>query len=60
MTGHTIIAREQERYSPSLELAFKIARGFAVPLEEVFSFEPGEKGREAKISLEPQVEGGQS
>jgi len=36
----TIIALEQEKYSPSLELAFRIAQVFAVPLEEVFSYEP--------------------
>jgi putative transcriptional regulator len=30
---------EQEKYSPSLELAFRIARVFDVPLEEVFSYE---------------------
>ena len=39
VTRQTIIAMEQERYSPSLELAFRIARVFAVPLEEVFSYE---------------------
>lgn len=35
----TIIAIESGKYSPSLELAFRIARVFKVPLEEVFSFE---------------------
>jgi putative transcriptional regulator len=39
VTRQTIIAMEQERYSPSLELAFRIARVFAVPLEEVFSYD---------------------
>lgn len=39
VTRQTIIAMEQERYSPSLELAFRIARAFDVPLEEVFSYE---------------------
>lgn len=40
VTRQTIIAMEQEKYSPSLELAFRIALVFKVPLEEVFSFQP--------------------
>jgi len=40
VTRQTIIAIEQEKYSPSLELAFRIALAFGVPLEEVFSFNP--------------------
>jgi putative transcriptional regulator len=40
VTRQTIIAMEQEKYSPSLELAFRIAQVFEVPLEEVFSYEP--------------------
>ena len=39
VTRQTIIAMEQEKYSPSLELAFRIARVFSVPLEEVFSYD---------------------
>jgi putative transcriptional regulator len=31
---------EKDKYSPTLELAFKIARAFAVPIGEVFSYEP--------------------
>lgn len=38
-TRQTIIAIEQEKYAPSLELAFRIARTFAKPFEEVFVFE---------------------
>jgi len=38
-TRQTIIAVEQGKYVPSLELSFKIARAFAVPLEEVFQYE---------------------
>jgi putative transcriptional regulator len=38
VTRQTIIAMEQEKYSPSLELAFRIAQAFGVPLEEVFSY----------------------
>ena len=40
VTRQTIIAMEQEKYSPSLELAFRIAQEFDVPLEEVFSYDP--------------------
>ncbi len=40
VTRQTIIAMEQDKYSPSLELAFRIARVFEVPLEEVFSYHP--------------------
>ena len=38
-TRQTIIAIEQGKYVPSLELAFRIARAFGVKLEEVFSDE---------------------
>jgi putative transcriptional regulator len=38
LTRQTIIAIEQGRYSPSLEVAFKIARALQVPLEQVFGF----------------------
>jgi putative transcriptional regulator len=39
VTRQTIIAMEQGKYSPSLELAFRIALAFGVPLEEVFSYD---------------------
>jgi putative transcriptional regulator len=39
VTRQTIVAIEQGRYSPSLEVAFRIARVFGKPLEEVFSYE---------------------
>lgn len=42
VSRQTIVAIEKEKYSPSLELAFKIAYVFKVPLEEVFLFEPKE------------------
>ena len=48
VTRQTIIAMEQERYSPSLELAFRIALAFDVPLNEVFSYEPGNKPGSSK------------
>lgn len=38
VTRQTIIAIESAKYSPSLELAFRIALVFGVPLEEVFSY----------------------
>ena len=38
-TRQTIIALEQGKYVPSIELAFKIARVFKVPLEEVFQYD---------------------
>jgi putative transcriptional regulator len=39
VTRQTIVAIEKGDYSPSLELAFRIARVFKTPLEEVFSFD---------------------
>lgn len=36
VTRQTVIAIEQGRYSPSLEMAFQIARVFGVSLEDVF------------------------
>lgn len=38
VTRQTIIAIEQGRYSPSLEMAFRISRVFAVPLDDVFQY----------------------
>ena len=38
VTRQTIIAIEQGRYSPSLEMAFQIARAFNVPLDDVFQY----------------------
>ncbi|MEW1547872.1 helix-turn-helix transcriptional regulator [Streptomyces tsukubensis] len=38
VTRQTVIAIEKGRYSPSLETAFRIARVFGVPLEEVFQY----------------------
>jgi putative transcriptional regulator len=37
-TRQTINAIEQEKYSPSLELAFRIARSFDVGFEDVFHY----------------------
>lgn len=41
VTRQTIIAIEKGRYSPSLEMAFQMARVFEVPLEEVFQYPEG-------------------
>ena len=41
VTRQTIVAIVKEKYSPSLEAAFKIAAVFGEPLEAVFSYEPG-------------------
>jgi putative transcriptional regulator len=38
VTRQTLIAIEQGRYSPSLEIAFRIARVFRVPLDDVFHY----------------------
>lgn len=45
VTRQTIIAIEQGRYSPSLEMAFQIASVFGVPLDAVFQY-PQTKSQE--------------
>lgn len=40
VSRQTIVAIEKGKYSPSLELAFKLARTFEKTLEEVFSYLP--------------------
>ncbi|HUV32396.1 MAG TPA: helix-turn-helix transcriptional regulator [Devosiaceae bacterium] len=40
VTRQTVLAIENAKYSPSLELAFLIAQAFGVRLEDVFTFEP--------------------
>ena len=42
VSRQTIVAIEKGKYSPSLELAFKIAHAFNTPIGEVFMYEPGE------------------
>ena len=39
VSRQTIIAVEAGKYSPSLELAFRIAEAFGVPITEVFGVE---------------------
>lgn len=38
VTRQTLIAIEQAKYSPTLELAFRIAKVFQVPLDDVFQY----------------------
>ena len=40
VTRQTMAAIENGKYSPTLELAFRIATVFQVPLDEVFSYDP--------------------
>ena len=42
VTRQTIMAIENAKYFPSLELAFQIALHFQKPLDQVFQFEPDE------------------
>lgn len=44
VTRQTIVAIEAAKYSPTLELAFQIARVFGRPLEEVFFYGEGTAG----------------
>ncbi|MFC7686492.1 helix-turn-helix transcriptional regulator [Ureibacillus sp. GCM10028918] len=43
VTRQTIVSLEKGNYSPSLELAFRIAKAFNLPLEEVFFYEEDTK-----------------
>ena len=45
VSRQTIVAIEKSKYSPSLELAFKIANVFDTPLGDVFSYIPGTGGK---------------
>ncbi len=42
VTRQTVMAIEANKYSPSLEVAFKIAEVFSLPLEEVFQYKEAE------------------
>ncbi len=39
ITRQTVIAIEKERYDPSLELAFKLAKFFRVSIEDIFQYD---------------------
>ena len=45
LTRQTVIAIEGDKYSPSLETAFRIAHVFAVPLDQVFQYDAPTKRR---------------
>jgi putative transcriptional regulator len=51
VTRQTINAIELGKYSPSLEVAFRIAAAFAVPLEQVFQYDdaPSKGGKPTKV-----------
>ncbi|MGA9718836.1 MAG: helix-turn-helix transcriptional regulator [Acidobacteriaceae bacterium] len=40
VTRQTVIAIEQDKYSPSLETAFKVAMALGVPLDQCFQYDP--------------------
>ena len=40
VTRQTVIAMEQDKYSPSLETAFKVAMALGVTLEQCFQYQP--------------------
>lgn len=40
VTRQTVVAIEKEKYSPSLEVAFRIAAEFELPIGEVFTYDP--------------------
>ena len=39
VTRQTVVAIEKEKYSPSLEVAFRIAKEFAMPINDVFTYD---------------------
>ena len=42
VSRQTVIAIENDKYNPTLELAMKIARLLKLPVEEIFFLEEGE------------------
>jgi len=40
VTRQTVVAIEGDKYAPSLEVAFRIATIFDVPLDDVFQYDP--------------------
>jgi putative transcriptional regulator len=45
VTRQTVLAIEKGKYSPSLEVAFKVAAVFGVPLDAVFRYEAEENSK---------------
>lgn len=52
VTRQTILAIEGAKYSPSLELAFRIAAAFDKPLEEVFQYQNGGSAKSTPATTE--------
>ncbi|MEZ2346306.1 helix-turn-helix transcriptional regulator [Terriglobus sp. RCC_193] len=48
VTRQTIIAIQSDKYSPSLEVAFRIATVFAIPLEQVFQYQPSSPAKKTR------------
>lgn len=40
VSRQTIVAIEKGKYSPSLELAFRLAAAFNIPIQDVFTYTP--------------------
>jgi putative transcriptional regulator len=40
VTRQTIVAIENDKYSPTLELAFRISRVFNTGVEDIFTYDP--------------------
>jgi putative transcriptional regulator len=40
VTRQTVLAIENDKYNPTLALAFKLGAVFARPIEEIFDYEP--------------------
>src|SRR3546814_13999583 len=53
VTRQTIAAIEQGKYSPSLEVAFRIARTFGKPLETVFRWDTDQDSPHAAAKRRP-------
>ena len=45
LTRQTVVAIEGDKYSPTLETAFRIALVFGVPLDQVFQYKPPTRRR---------------
>lgn len=45
VSRQTIGSLENERYNPSIQLAFRVARYFSLAIEDVFIYEDGNEGK---------------
>lgn len=48
VSRQTVIAIENNKYNPSLDLAFKLARLFQLTIEDIFVYEDGEESDDKK------------